>query len=172
MIDDGLPKLEHLAIAFPDSVLEVPQTSPLRAYFITQVARICSMFKVDEIVILKDHGYVAKSQNFNPSEYIARNLQYLESPSYLRKHLFKMHPDLKNASIMNPIECHHHLSPTDCCEFREGVTLDRPTKKGAGSWVDIGMRQQAQMNVLLMPNTRVTLRIKNYDQMDATSYEG
>lgn len=67
------------------------------------MARISSIFKVDEIVILKDHGYNAKSQNFNPSEYIARNLQYLETPQYLRKHLFKMHPDLKNAGLMNPI---------------------------------------------------------------------
>jgi len=26
-----------------------------------------------------------------------------------------MHPDLKNAGIMNPIECHHHLKANDVC---------------------------------------------------------
>ena len=126
---------------------------------------------MDEIVVLKDHGYTSKSEAFNPCEYIARNLQYLETPQYMRKHLFKMHPDLKNAGLMNPIECHHHLRATDVSEYREGVTLDRPTKKGAGSWVDIGLKQQAQMDVLLLPNTRVTLKIKNYEDLDISSYE-
>lgn len=40
-------KLSHLAICFPDSILEIPQTSPLRAYFISEIARIASIFKVD-----------------------------------------------------------------------------------------------------------------------------
>jgi methyltransferase len=40
---------------------------------------------------------------------MVRNLQYLETPQYLRKHLFKLHSDLKNAGLMNPIECQHHL---------------------------------------------------------------
>jgi predicted SPOUT superfamily RNA methylase MTH1 len=46
---------------------------------------------------------------------MARNLQYLETPQYLRKHLFKLHPDLKNAGLMNPIECHHHLKTDEPC---------------------------------------------------------
>ena len=69
--------LKHVAVCFPDSILELPQTSTLRAYFISEIARICSIFKVDEIVILKDRSYAAKSEKFNPSEYLARNLQYL-----------------------------------------------------------------------------------------------
>jgi hypothetical protein len=40
---------------------------------------------------------------------MVRNLQYLETPQYLRKYLFEIHPDLKNAGIMNPIEADHHL---------------------------------------------------------------
>jgi predicted SPOUT superfamily RNA methylase MTH1 len=40
-------KLSHLAICFPDSILEIPQTSPIRAYFISEIARIASIFKVD-----------------------------------------------------------------------------------------------------------------------------
>lgn len=89
----------------------------------------------------------------------------------MRKNLFKMHADLKNAGLMNPIECHHHLKTTQLCEFREGVTLERPTKKNTGSWVDIGLKQQAQMDVLLTPNTRVTLRVKNFDEIEPTYYK-
>ena len=40
--------------------------------------------------------------------------------------------------------------------------MDRPTKQGAGSWVDIGLKQQARMNCMVLPNTRVTLRLKDY----------
>jgi predicted SPOUT superfamily RNA methylase MTH1 len=81
-----------------------------------------------------------------------------------------MHPDLKNAGLMNPIECHHHLKSDDICEFREGVSLDRPTKPGAGSWVDIGLKQQARMDCAVLPNTRVTLRLKNYQNQDVSFY--
>lgn len=81
----------------------------MRAYFISEVARIASIFKVDEIVVLKDQGYTQKSEKFIPCDYIARNLQYLETPQYLRKYLFKMHPDLNNVGLMNPVESSHHL---------------------------------------------------------------
>lgn len=60
-------KLKHLAICFPDSILEIPQNSDLRAYFVSEVARICSIFKVDEIIILRDHAYKPKSENFKPT---------------------------------------------------------------------------------------------------------
>lgn len=43
------------------------------------------------------------------------------------------------------------------------MALERPTKTGAGSWVDIGLKQQARMDVLVLPLTRVTLRIKNFE---------
>ena len=70
-------RIHHLAICFPDSILEIPQNSDLRAYFVSEVARICSIFKVDEIIILRDHAYKSKSENFKPTEYLVRNLQYL-----------------------------------------------------------------------------------------------
>jgi predicted SPOUT superfamily RNA methylase MTH1 len=93
---------------------------------------------------------------------MVRNLQYLETPQYLRKSLFEMHSDLKNAGIMNPIECDHHLKVEEVGEFREGVVLARPVKDGKGSWVDIGLRREAQMDLRLEPKTRVTLRVGNY----------
>jgi predicted SPOUT superfamily RNA methylase MTH1 len=48
--------------------------------------------------------------------------------------------------------------------------LDRPTKKGSGSWVDIGLKQQARMSELVLPLTRVTLRLKDFDDPDAPFY--
>jgi hypothetical protein len=41
--------------------------------------------------------------------------------------------------------------------------MERPTKPGSGSWVDVGLKVQAKMDKLVLPLTRVTLRLKNYD---------
>ncbi|KAL4468345.1 hypothetical protein ABPG72_010746 [Tetrahymena utriculariae] len=152
-------KLKHLAICIPDSIVSIPQSSELRSYFISELARTAAIFCVDEIIILKDNSYIAKSQNFQQGPYIVRNLQYLETPQYLRKQLFPIHPDLKNAGLMNPIECHHHLKSDQYCPYREGVVMNRPTKENEGSWVEIGLKKQAKIPYKLVTNTRVTLRI-------------
>ena len=136
----------------------------LRAYFVSELARICTIFRVDEIVVLHDFAYKSKSEAFFPSEYMVRNLQYLETPQYLRKYLFELHPDLKNAGIMNPIEADHHLKEEDVCEYREGVVIDRPTKANCGSWVDIGLRIHAKIDYVLPPKTRVTVRLQDPSQ--------
>ena len=60
---------------------------------------------------------------------------------------------------MNPIESIHHLKTDDYCEYREGVTLDRPTKVKEGSWVDIGLWKHLKLEQKLMPNTRVTVKV-------------
>lgn len=82
-----------------------------------------------------------------------------------------MHPDLNNVGLMNPIEALHHFKADDKTQFRDGVAVERPTKNGAGSWVDIGLKQQARMDHLVLPLTRVTLRIKNFEDDLANYYE-
>lgn len=66
--------------------------------------------------------------------------QYAETPQYLRKKLFPMHPTLRLAGLLNPLDAPHHMRVDDDCSYREGVVTDRPIKKGAGSFVDIGKR--------------------------------
>ncbi len=91
--------------------------------------------------------------------FLARVLQYLETPQYLRRQLFPMHPDLKLvgellvsgslfhhclfSGLLNPLDCPHHMRQDDDVPFREGVVLDRPIKQGGkgGSYVDCGMRK-------------------------------
>ena len=75
--------------------------------------------------------------------FLARVLQYLETPQYLRKALFKKHSDLKFAGLLNPLDCPHHMRIDDESKYREGVVLDRPAKLKAqgGSYVNAGMRK-------------------------------
>ena len=50
--------------------------------------------------------------------------------------------------------------------------MNRPTKKGKGSWVDIGLRQYVQVDCLVLPETRMTVRVKNYGERNAVQFEG
>lgn len=82
-----------------------------------------------------------------------------------------MHSDLKNAGLMNPIECDHHLKTNELIEFREGMVIDRPAKAGSGSWVEIGLKQQAKIDYVLPPKTRVTVRLKNFEDENPKFFE-
>ena len=79
----------------------------------------------------------------DPNTFLARILQYLETPQYLRKIIFPKHRDLQFVGLLNPLDCPHHMRIDDKCKYREGVVLDRPPKsKGkGGSYVNAGMRK-------------------------------
>ncbi|CAD8100120.1 unnamed protein product [Paramecium primaurelia] len=148
----------HVTIAIPDSIISNAQSSELRSYFMSQLARMFAIFQVDEVIILRDYSYIPKSKQFDVASYVVRNLQYLETPQYLRKYLFPIHSDLKNVGLMNPIESKHHLLTEQVCPFREGVVVERPSK-GDTSWVEIGLKRQVLINYPLQPGTRVTLKL-------------
>jgi len=79
----------------------------LRAYLVGQIARIAGIFSIDEIIIYHD-----KPKNSKENDYInffVTNLQYLETPQYLRKFLFPFCKDLNLAGLMNPLDSSHHL---------------------------------------------------------------
>ncbi|CAN0292382.1 unnamed protein product, partial [Scytosiphon promiscuus] len=99
----------------------------------------------------------------NPNVFMARLLQYAETPQYLRKQLFPMHPSLRLAGLLNPLDAPHHMRADDLCPFREGVVLDRTIKKGAGSFVDIGKRKEARIDRPLDPGVRVTVKLDKGD---------
>lgn len=92
---------------------------------------------------------------------MARILQYLECPQYLRKLLFPKHADLQYAGLLNPLDSPHHMKATDVVPYREGVVLDRPTKKEQGSFVDCGALKQVKINKVLQPYVRVTVKMDN-----------
>lgn len=112
---------------------------------------------------------------FDPHTFLARVLQYLETPQYLRKALFPMHRDLRLAGLMPPLDCPHHLRFEDVSEFREGVTCDAPhwarsNRGGNGVYVNVGLRDPIEAalpsGAFVETGTRVTIRMpmNNYDQ--------
>ena len=90
----------------------------------------------------------------DPHAFLARILQYVECPQYLRKRLFPMHPDLQFAGLLPPLDAPHHLRRGDVSCYREGVVVaDAPKPPsadegggddggddgGGGSLVDCGV---------------------------------
>ncbi|GAB68389.1 hypothetical protein PCYB_132630 [Plasmodium cynomolgi strain B] len=89
-------------------------------------------------------------------QYLHYNLQYLETPQYLRKHLFPITHFLKHSGIMNPVDAPHHLRSDEWLPFREGVVIK---KKSNGVIVDVGLFAHAHIeNVTHVDiGTRVTV---------------
>ena len=78
-----------------------------------QIARALAVFNVDEVVIFDESGKAKSESNSGPNQksdpniLLARILQYLECPQYLRKNFFPKHSDLQYAGT---IYCHVEIS--------------------------------------------------------------
>lgn len=77
---------------------------------------------------------------FDPNAFLARILQYVETPQYLRKALFPMHRDLRLAGLLAPLDCPHHLRFEDRSAYREGVIVDGQGSTKNVCYVDVGHR--------------------------------
>ncbi|KAF7591856.1 hypothetical protein BBP40_001053 [Aspergillus hancockii] len=68
--------------------------------------------------------------NSDPSHFLAHILSYLETPPYLRKHLFPMHPNLRGAGLLPSLDMPHHLRANEWCEYREGIVVSSSGRDG------------------------------------------
>ncbi len=106
MCDLPLGRPWTVSVALPGSILDNAQSPQLRTYLAGQIARALVVFSVDEVIIFDESGMPASNTdgNFdgigkkgNPNVQLARILQYLECPQYLRKTFFPKHADLQFA---------------------------------------------------------------------------
>uniref|UniRef100_A0A8B9ZT84 28S rRNA (uridine-N(3))-methyltransferase n=1 Tax=Anas zonorhyncha TaxID=75864 RepID=A0A8B9ZT84_9AVES len=170
-----------LSVALPGSILNNAQSPELRTYLAGQIARACAIFCVDEIVVFDEYGEDTKSvegefegigKKGKACVQLARILQYLECPQYLRKSFFPKHGDLQFAGLLNPLDSPHHMRMDEDSEYREGVVLDRPSKPGKGSFVNCGMRKEVQIDRQLQPGLRVTVRLQEPQNPEAKVRKG
>ncbi|XP_048876472.1 putative methyltransferase C9orf114 homolog [Brienomyrus brachyistius] len=170
-----------VSIALPGSVLDNAQSPELRTYLAGQIARACTVFCIDEVVVFDECGEDPKSvegefkgvgKKGNACVQLARILQYLECPQYLRKSFFPKHQDLQFAGLLNPLDSPHHMRMDEEAEFREGVVLDRPCKPGKGSLVNCGMRKEVQIDKQLQAGLRVTVCLSKNQRPDGRVFKG
>lgn len=71
-----------------------------------QIARALAVFSIDEVVVFDESGKAQSetktglNRNSDPNILLARLLQYLECPQYLRKNFFPKHSDLQYAGTV------------------------------------------------------------------------
>lgn len=123
-------EISTISIAVPGSILENAQSAELRTYLAGQIARAACVFCVDEVIVYDDIGdkFDTKKSKLEDADGIkvarkscvqlARILQYLECPQYLRKHFFPLHKDLEFAGLLNPLDAPHHLRQSNDFKFR------------------------------------------------------
>ncbi|XP_058804881.1 putative methyltransferase C9orf114 homolog [Phymastichus coffea] len=160
-----------VSIAVPGSIIDNAQSSELRTYLAGQVARAACIYKVDEVIVFDDKGDFTESERkklkndevFGEARpgclQLARILQYLECPQYLRKYFFPIHKDLQYAGLLNPLDTPHHLRQQDASLFREGVVTNKLVKEGRGSLVNVGLLTDVRVDKVLTNGLRVTVKI-------------
>ncbi|TKX23783.1 hypothetical protein C1H76_3982 [Elsinoe australis] len=169
-----------LSIALPGSIIANCQTHDLKTSLCGAIARALAVFSVDEIVIFNDgagapttasphaasdaaSGYTGFSV---PSSFLHHVLSYLETPPYLRKTLFPMHPNLRTAGALPSIDIPSHLKAHEYCPYREGVTTGS-AGMGQGTLVDCGLQARVVIEDEVEAGTRVTVRLPKWMEFRA-----
>ncbi|XP_031829062.1 28S rRNA (uridine-N(3))-methyltransferase [Nomia melanderi] len=175
--------ISTISIAVPGSILDNAQSPELRTYLAGQIARAACVYKIDEIVVFDDIGEVTENEKKKLRKdealgerriaclQLARILQYLECPQYLRKYFFPIHKDLQYAGVLNPLDAPHHLRQKDVSLYREGVVTNKPIKIGKGSHVNVGLLNDIHVDKVLTPGLRVTVKIPE-DQPNPKKLKG
>ena len=68
-----------------------------------------------------------------------------------------MHPDLRLAGSLPPLDAPHHARADEWTRWREGVVVASEIGQGGGSVVDVGLDHPAIVDLPLRPGARVTL---------------
>ncbi|GIX66063.1 RNA methyltransferase, putative [Babesia caballi] len=113
----GKPTKKTFSVALPVSLVPNILTDELRAYIIGSIARALTIYGIHEVILYNDMG----EEGLEWQEYFAVNLRFLETPQYLRKYMFPISPDLRNAGLQNPLDAPHHLRSSEWLPYREGV---------------------------------------------------
>ncbi|XP_016973690.2 putative methyltransferase C9orf114, partial [Drosophila rhopaloa] len=169
------PNPSTLSIAVPGSILENAQSAELRAYVAGQIARAACIFRVNEVIVFDDVGIATARETKRSYEedaegsgtgtvrssslQLARILQYLECPQYLRKYFFPLHKDLKYSGLLNPLDTPHHLRQQSMFRYREGVICDKKAKEGH-SYANVGLLNDVLVDKAIEPGVRVTVKME------------
>ncbi|MCW3986833.1 MAG: RNA methyltransferase [Candidatus Bathyarchaeota archaeon] len=123
------------------------------------IGRAAAIFRVNEIQVFPD---LPDKDQSRESAFIQTILSYMETPQYLRRHLFPIHKSLQYVGVLPPLRTPHHPLRKRATElrvghFREGVVM-RSNK--LGSFVEVGVERLAVLRgKRLPPKSRVTTKI-------------
>jgi len=145
---------QNLAVALPGTLtLDIPHLRE-KTSRVGLVARLLATFRVDTAIIYPDQ----KNQKaLEESRLFEKLLRFQETPQYLRKHLFRMDPDLKYAGVLPPLRSPHHPNREEprIGQLREAVVVS----SGPNSRVDAGFDSTVEIRSSLERSERLAVRI-------------
>ena len=167
---------KKISIAIPVSTISDTPHLREKTAKIGLIGRASAIFRVDEIILYQDNPKVNQVRDL---DLMALLLNYLETPQYLRKSLFKIEPDLQFAGILPPLRTPHHpvsgkLRDLKIGEYREGLVLSQAKE---GLLVDMGVEQPAVLREtqhavgerltlqVINVGTRVEVQVANRDDV-------
>ncbi|RAL06442.1 DUF171-domain-containing protein [Aspergillus ibericus CBS 121593] len=146
-----------LSVAIPGSIIANAHSIEQKTLLVGIIARALAVFCVDEVIVFDDENgtsYFYDHEEYDsspaartseqldgnasspksctaysdPSHFLTHVLSYLETPPYLRKHLFPIHPNLRTAGLLPSLDMPHHLRANEWCDFREGIVTSSPDR--------------------------------------------
>jgi methyltransferase len=118
------------------------------------ISRALGTFRVEEVVIYRDREGADIDRE---AKLIEKMLDYIETPQYLRRLLFRIDPDLQYAGTLPPLRTPNHpdkQTPSPGL-LREGLV----TRTGPISMIDAGLQNLVQVKSKLHVTERVTVRL-------------
>ena len=157
-----------MSVAVPCSCVGSGVTREARMAVAGQIARVLTIFQVDEVVVYNDgvSSSAAASGSGGGGHqggaegdvyFLARVLEYLETPQYLRKDLIRMHRDLNRVGALPPLEAPHHVRRNEWTRFREGIVVDDEGSAQRKNLVNVGLLKPVTVDVAVDPGLRVTV---------------
>lgn len=177
----------RISVALPSSILANAQSEELRIYLAGQIARTVAIYGIDEIVIFNEnpdnvdqefnnHGKRKRGGGVdpNPTSFFRLVLEYLETPQYLRKHLFPVSPELRLVGLLNPLGLPSHVARKEISRYREGIAVGRTNFRPKGrnhqrdgvpyedtfpptKFVDVGLEKLVEIDKQVSIGKRVTV---------------
>ncbi|WP_342765430.1 putative RNA uridine N3 methyltransferase [Vulcanisaeta sp. JCM 14467] len=150
-----VPRLKPIIdIAIPSDFIAESPDDREAVRKIGYLGRGAAIFQVSKIIIYRHKLAGGRDR----AEFIMKNLQYLATPPYLRKDLFKLDKDLKYAGLLPPLKTPNHApeGKPQRGEYREGVVV---RWDGYFSIIKIGDGVYAKVPRPMPLGTRVVVQI-------------
>jgi predicted SPOUT superfamily RNA methylase MTH1 len=130
------------------------------------VSRALATFRVEEAIIYPDR---LGAEIDREARLIEKMLTYIETPQYLRKHLFKMDPDLQYAGTLPPLRTPNHPDKQNPSSglLREGIVV----QSGPPSMIEAGFRILVRVKSKLPTMKRITIQVRDSPELEGEIVE-
>ncbi|XP_047181556.1 putative methyltransferase C9orf114 isoform X1 [Vigna umbellata] len=163
-------KIPTVSMAVPASIIDNVPTLELATRLAGQIARAATIFRINEVVVFDNKRNLSVLDNLDDESsaaFLMRILQYLETPQYLRKALFRMHNSLRFVGLLPPLDAPHHLRKHEWGPYREGVTVKERDSNSGATLVDVGLVKNVIVDEIFEPGRRVTVAMGTNRNLDS-----